>query len=485
MKILLTGVTGYVGKRMLGVLTDEGHYVVCAVRDKKRLVLNPEIRENVKIIEIDFLNEPESDKIPQDIDVAYYLIHSMSSSITQFETMEKQTAENFKNLINQTNAKQVIYLSGIANAENLSRHIASRKKVEDILSQGNYATTILRAGIIVGSGSASFELIRDLVEKLPVMIAPKWLETKTQPIAIRDILAHLYEVLGNERTYNDTFDIGGPEVLTYKKMLMQYADVRKLKRFIFTLPFLSTRISSYWLYFISSVSFKLAFNLVDSMKIEVVCKDKRLEKILELKPITYKDAIEKAFKKIEQNLVASSWKDSYSSSLMHGAISKYVEVPTYGTFKDYRTLKINDPEMAIRNIWSIGGENGWYHGNWLWKIRGYMDKLVGGAGLRRGRTHPYEIHTGDALDFWRVLYASKNKKRLLLYAEMKLPGEAWLEFRLDENNVLHQTATFRPRGLFGRIYWYAVVPFHFFVFRGMIKKIATLKKVRVDYNYSK
>jgi uncharacterized protein YbjT (DUF2867 family) len=472
MKILLTGATGYVGKRLLPVLIDRGHDIVCAVRDKNRLMITKQYCENVHIVEIDFLNPENADRIPDDIDVAFYLIHSMSSTTKEFDYLEEKTAVNFRNLMERTNVKQVIYLSGIANDKVLSKHIQSRNAVEERLKSSKYALTVLRAGIIVGSGSASFELIRDLVEKLPVMIAPKWLNTKSQPIAIRDITAHLYEVMGNKDTYNDTFDIGGPEVLTYKEMLMQYAEVRKLKRFIITIPFLTPRFSSYWLYFITSVSFKLAINLASSMKTEVVCKDKRLEKMLGIKPITYKDAIEKAFKKIEQNLVASSWKDSYSSSLLNESISHYVVVPTHGTFKDVRQIKVDDPEKAIDKIWGIGGVHGWYQWNILWKIRGYMDKIVGGVGLRRGRTNPNDIHTGDALDFWRVLYASKEDKRLLLYAEMKLPGEAWLEFNIDDDNILHQTATFRPLGLFGRIYWYSVLPFHHFIFKGMLEKIA-------------
>ncbi len=475
MKILLTGATGYVGKRLLQVLVDRGHDVICAVRDRRRLLISKEYCEKVTIVEIDFLNPDNSDAIPRDIEFAYYLIHSMSSTTKKFDFLEEKTALNFKNIMEKTNVKQVIYLSGIANDKKLSKHIQSRNAVETRLLSSKYSLTVLRAGIIVGSGSASFEMIRDLVEKLPLMVAPKWLHTKSQPIAIRDVIAHLYEVMGNEKTYNDIFDIGGPEVLTYKEMLQQYANERKLKRYIITIPFLSPRLSSYWLYFITSVSFKLAVNLASSMKTEVVCKDKRLEKMLGIKPITYREAIDKAFKKIEQNLVMSSWKDSYSSSLLNESISHYVAVPTYGTFKDIRQIKVKDPDHAVEKIWGIGGVHGWYQWNILWKIRGYMDKIFGGVGLRRGRTNPNDIHTGDALDFWRVLYASKEDRRLLLYAEMKLPGEAWLEFNIDDENILHQTATFRPLGIFGRIYWYSVLPFHHFIFKGMLLKIAGSK----------
>ncbi|MGB5498303.1 MAG: SDR family oxidoreductase, partial [Maribacter sp.] len=347
-----------------------------------------------------------------------------------------------------------------------------RKNVEDILYQGAFNLTVLRAGIIVGSGSSSFEIIRDICEKLPFMITPKWVLTKTQPIAIRDVVRFLTGVIGNEKTYNDSFDIGGPDVLTYKQMLQQYAKARGFKNWIITVPIMTPKLSSYWLYFVTSTSYKLAINLVDSMKMEVVAKDRRLQDILGIETHSYKEAIAMAFNKIEQNLVISSWKDSMISGRFQKNLEKYIQVPKYGVLKDKQKRKVKDAEAVLENIWRIGGENGWYYGNWLWKIRGFLDKLTGGVGLRRGRTHPDKIFPGDALDFWRVLLADKEAKRLLLFAEMKLPGEAWLEFKIDENNVLHQTATFRPRGLKGRLYWYSIVPFHYFIFGGMIRNIA-------------
>jgi hypothetical protein len=279
-------------------------------------------------------------------------------------------------------------------------------------------------------------------------------------------------VLGNENTYNDSFDIAGPDVLTYKEMLHQYAQARGFKNWIVTVPVMTPKLSSYWLYFVTSTSYKLALNLVDSMKIEVIAKDNRLAKLLNIKPHSYMEAIDMAFKKIEQNLVMSSWKDSMVSGRFNQNLEKYIQVPKYGVLRDIQKLKIDDSERVIKRIWKIGGSTGWYYGNWLWKIRGTIDKLVGGVGLRRGRTHPDKIFAGDALDFWRVLLADKKGKRLLLFAEMKLPGEAWLEFKIDEHNVLHQTATFRPRGLRGRLYWYSIVPLHYFIFGGMIRNIA-------------
>ena len=381
----------------------------------------------------------------------------------------------FKNRIEQTNAKQVIYLSGISNADELSKHLSSRKNVETVLSYGNFALTTLKAGIIVGSGSASFEIIRDLVEKLPFMITPRWLKTKCQPIAIRNVVEFLIGVIGKTETYNSSFDIGGPDVLSYKEMLLRFAKIRGLKRRIVIVPVMTPKISSYWLYFVTATSYALAKNLVNSMKIEVTCKPNNLAKLLGIQLIDYDTSIKLAFDKIEQNQVLSSWKDAQTSDIFSKGFSKFIEVPSNGCFKDIRIIKVEDSIVSLNKIWAIGGKTGWYYGNWLWEIRGFLDQIIGGVGMRRGRKSETEISTGDALDFWRVLLANKNEKRLLLFAEMKLPGEAWLEFKIDENQILTQTATFRPLGLSGRLYWYAVLPFHGFIFKGMIKKIAGTK----------
>lgn len=475
MKILLTGANGYIGRRLLPQLLELGHEIICCVRDKNRLDLDTQSLKKVHFVEVDFLEEVETENFPKDFDVAYYLIHSMSSSTDDFDEKETLSAENFNTYMSHTNVKQVVYLSGIVNEEKLSKHLSSRKKVEDILYTGNFALTVLRAGIVVGSGSSSFEIIRDLCEKLPIMIAPKWLQTRTQPIAIRDVISLLSGVLLNEKCYNASFDIGGPDVLTYKEMLLRYAKIRKLRLWIISVPVMSPRLSSYWLYFVTSTSYVLAVNLVESMKMEVVAKDNKLLELLDLKPITYEEAIEKAFLKIEQNLVISSWKDALVAGRFSD-LKAYIQIPKYGCLKDSQSLKVDNPEQVLENIWSIGGNRGWYYGNWLWKTRGYMDTIAGGVGLRRGRTHPNKIYAGDSLDFWRVLLADKEEKRLLLYAEMKLPGEAWLEFEITEDNILKQTATFRPKGIWGRIYWYSVLPFHYFIFGGMIRNIVNYKQ---------
>jgi hypothetical protein len=351
--------------------------------------------------------------------------------------------------------------------------------VDEVLRTSSVPVTSLKAGIIVGSGSSSFEIMRDLVEKLPVMIAPKWLNTRTQPIAIRNVLECLTGVLLREETFGRSFDIGGPDVMTYKQMLLEFAEVRGLKRYILTVPVMSPRISSYWLYFVTSTSFKLAVNLVNSMKIEVVAENNDLTEMLGIEPMSYREAVELAFQRIGQNSVVSSWKDSLSSSYKDNSLLEHIDVPTNGCYFDKKIIPIaGDVEQVVDNIWSIGGRRGWYYANWLWAIRGLMDKAVGGVGLRRGRTSLNLINAGDTLDFWRVLVADRKEKRLLLYAEMKLPGEAWLEFKIEDKDgqpVLRQTATFRPKGLLGRLYWFSVLPFHHFVFGGMAMNLVAFR----------
>ncbi|WP_121667813.1 SDR family oxidoreductase [Mesonia aquimarina] len=472
MKILLTGANGYIGMRLLPLLLEMNHQVVCAVRSADRLSVDKETLEKIEIVEIDFLKKVEQDILPKDIDAAYYLIHSMTSSTSDFDEKEAQAAKNFNTYVAETSIKQVIFLTGMTNDKVSSKHLSSREKVGQILSKGSFHLTCLQAGIIVGSGSSSFEIIRDLCEKLPFMITPRWVNTKTQPIAIRDVLQFLMGVLDNEKCYDENFDIAGPEILTYKKMMLSYSNIRGLQLHIVGVPFLSPKLSSYWLYFVTSTSYKLASNLVDSMKVEVVSKDNRLQKMLNIQPISYTEAIKLAFDKIEQNQVISSWKDSKVSGRFRKDLNKYVKVPSHGCIKDNQQQKAENPEKSLEKIWSIGGENGWYYGNSLWRFRGFLDKLFGGVGLRRGRTHANKINTGDSLDFWRVLLADKEKKRLLLFAEMRVPGEAWLEFCIDEENIIHQTATFRPRGLAGRAYWYSMLPFHYFIFKGMLNEIA-------------
>lgn len=469
MKILLTGANGYIGKRLLPTLVNKGYEVICCVRDKNRFNPPKSLLHSIQVVEVDFLDLLSLTKIPKDIDGAYYLMHSMTSS-ANYEKLEMVSARNFQETISRTNVKHVIYLTGIINEKSLSRHLSSRKAVEDELAKGSYNFTALRAGIIIGSGSASFEIIRDLMEKIPVMIAPVWLKTKCQPIGIRNVKNFLSETLFNPLTYNKNFDIGGIDVLSYKEMLLSYAKVRGLKRKIFIFPIMSPKLSSYWLYFLTSTSYKLATALVESMKVEVVCRNSDLNKILNITPLHYEEALKRTLLRIEEHQIISSWKDSLVSGRIKLDISEFLNVPTYGCFIYHLEKQINNRENTIYRVWSIGGKTGWYRANWLWKLRGTLDKLFGGVGLRRGRTNEHEIYTGDAVDFWRVLYADKEEGRLLLYAEMRLPGEAWLEFKIVDG-VLNQTATFRPKGVWGRMYWYSVYPFHGFLFKGLINNL--------------
>ena len=479
MKILLTGATGYIGKRVLPVLLEQGHEVICCVRDRNRFPNGGIYKHpNISLFEVDFLKEIVTSDPILSVDVAYYLINSMSSESDVSRFQAEASAQNFVRIVRQTSVKQIIYLGSLTN-DNSSNLAGTQNSVEGILRGSGIPCTSFKAEIIVGSGSASFEIIRDLVELLPVMIAPKWLKSNTKPIAVRNILEYLTGVLLRQETFNQTYEIGGPDILSYKEMLLQFAEVRGMKRYLFIIPIRATRFSSYWLNLITSTSYKLAKHLVDSLNSDVIPQKNNLDQLLGIQLITYKEAVKLAFQRIEQNNVVSSWKDSLVSSYQDNTLLEHIKIPTLGCYKDRRKREIiTSMDQVLCNMWSIGGERGWYYGNWLWNIRGYLDKLWGGVGLRRGRTNANTIHTGDTLDFWRVLVADKQNKRLLLYAEMKLPGEAWLEFKIIQKNkkpYLQQTATFRPLGIAGRLYWYAMLPFHVFVFNGMAKNLIRFK----------
>jgi len=477
MHILLTGSTGYIGRRLLPLLVKSGHFITCLVRDARRFDyedFDDNFMQSVQVIEADLIEKESLEKLPKDIDAAYYFVHGMSTSYQSFTEFEKKMALNFAHYISKTQAKQIIYLSGIANEKDLSAHLQSRKLTESYLKKSGIPVSVLRAAIIIGSGSASFEIIRDLAEKLPIMIAPKWIKSKCQPIAIRDVIFYLESILLKEDSFGCVFDIGGPDILSYKEMMLQYAKLRKLKRSIFTVAVLTPRLSSYWLYFVTSTSYNLARSLVDSMYHDVICKHKGIEDIVPRNLLNYKEALEKAFQKIAQSEVISSWKDTIRDTIDENFLD-FIQVPSHGCLTDNREYNFErEPEKVIDNIWAIGGNRGWYYGTWLWKIRGFLDKLIGGVGLRRGRRDAKKLKPGDALDFWRVLLSDRQNGRLLLYAEMKLPGEAWLEFqvkKVGDGYKLIQNATFRPWGLWGRLYWYLVLPFHEFIFPGMAKGI--------------
>lgn len=475
-KILITGANGFVGKRLILYLLNQGHqiYALCRIKGAK---IFAEDRPNLHYIWGDLRNPETIKGIPKDIEVAYYLVHSMSEIVGNLVDTEIEVVEQFLKGVKNSHIKQIIYLGGIINDEKrLSPHLKSRLLVEKTLKQSGIPCTVLRASIIIGAGSASFEIIRDLCEKLPIMIAPKWVNSLCQPIAISDVLFYLSSVILNQKCLNKTFDIGGPEVFSFKELLLGYAKFRNLKRWIINVPVLTPHLSSYWLVFITSVRYSLCSYLVESMKTNSVVQLNEVQKIIPHLCLTYTEALECTFQKISQNEVISSWMDSWEILGNDPNIENYVVVPDEGCLKDERRVVIKDSKAAaIERIWRIGGNTGYYALNWAWYLRGLFDQMMGGVGLNRGRRHPFEIQAGDSIDFWRVILADKDKGHLILFAGMKVPGEAWLQFKIEQKNhefFLVQTATFRPKGILGRLYWYTLVPFHFFIFRKMAKGLA-------------
>jgi uncharacterized protein YbjT (DUF2867 family) len=475
-KIFVTGASGFVGKRLILYLLNQGHqiYALCRIKGTKVFA---EDKLNLHYIWGDLRNSETLKHIPQDIDAAYYLVHSMSDIVSDLIETEVKIATQFIEGVKNTQIKQIIYLGGIINDEKkLSPHLKSRLLIEKIFHDSQIPTTVLRASIVIGCGSASFEIIRDLCEKLPVMIAPKWVNSRCQPIAIGDVLFYLSSILLNPQCLNKTFDIGGPGAFTFKELMLTYAKFRHLKRWIIDVPVLTPRLSSYWLVFITSVRFSLCSYLVESMKSNSVVQDNEILNIVPHNCLTYIEALELAFQKISQNEVVSSWMDSWEIRGDDPNIEDFVQVPVEGCLKDIKRILVKDSKQAaIDRIWRLGGGTGYYTFNWAWSLRGLIDKMVGGVGLNRGRRHPSEISVGDPIDFWRVILANKENGNLILFAGMKIPGEAWLEFKFEEEDnswFLIQTATFRPKGIFGRLYWYSLVPFHFFIFRKMARALA-------------
>lgn len=475
-KVLVSGATGFVGKRLIISLLEQGHdvYALCRISGTQ---VFPQAKERLHYLWGDLRNPATLDAFPKELDAAYYLVHSMTEIVSDLVEAELASARNFVRGLQRTSTKQIIYLGGIIDDDGtLSTHLRSRLLVEGELREGGIPLTVLRASIIIGSGSASFEIIKDLTEKLPFMVAPKWVSIPCQPIAVRDAIFYLSNVLLKEQCYGKVFDIGGPEVLTFKQLLQGYARVKGLKRWIVEVPVLTPRLSSYWLVFITSVRFSLCAYLVDSMKYPSVVKLGGIKKILPHECLSYEEAIKEALGVMQKRAVVSSWMDSWEIEGASPAIADYLAVPQNGCLTDIQRVPVRcSKEEAVSRIWRIGGDTGWYAMDWAWRLRGFIDRVFGGVGLNRGRRDPAELQAGDPIDFWRVVEADKEKGRLLLYSGMKVPGRAWLEFRLEKGAKgweLVQTATFEPDGYLGSLYWYAMFPFHLYIFKRMASTIA-------------
>ncbi|CAM3555141.1 SDR family oxidoreductase [Arcobacter aquimarinus] len=470
MKVLLTGSTGYIGRRLKQILlNDENIELKLLVRNKKSVTT---LDKNVTIIQGDTFDKESLKEALKDVEVAYYLIHSLSNE--NYKDLDKISAQNFLDVANECGVKRIIYLGGLGvKNENTSEHLLSRIETGEILSSNKNVQTIwFRAGVIIGSGSASFEIIRNLTEKLPIMTTPKWVNTKAQPIAVSDVLSYLHNGLYLNEKENLIVDIGS-EQLSYKNMMLKTAKVLGLKRYLITLPFMSINLSSYWLNLFTPVPFTVAKALIEGLKSEVIIQNDHAKKYFpNITPISYEEAVKNAINEIEENQVISRWNDKGDGVWEKNAqneISKAV-------FIDRKEVDIShiDASKVYQSFISIGGENGWFDFDFLWELRGIIDKLIGGVGLKRGRRSQCDLRISDCLDFWKVVDLQKDE-RLLLYAQMKVPGEAWLEFKIKDNKLI-QSAYFYPKGVLGRLYWYALVPLHYFVFNNMIKSI--IKKAK-------
>ena len=465
MKVLLTGSTGYIGRRLKQkLLEDKNIKLRLLVRNKKSVC---ELEKKVEIIEGDTFNKDALKIALQDVDTAYYLIHSLSNE--NYKDLDKISAQNFLDVAVECGVKRIIYLGGLGvKNDDTSEHLLSRIETGEILSSNKNVQTIwFRAGVIIGSGSASFEIIRNLTEKLPVMTTPKWVNTIAQPIAIDDVLSYLQEAINLETKENLIVDIGS-KALSYKEMMIGTANALGLKRVIIPLPFMSINISSYWLNLFTPVPFSVAKALIEGLKSEVTIQNDHAKKYFpQIQPISYEDSVRNAIKEIEENQVISRWNDT-ANGVWEKNSSNEISQALYMDRKEADISHIQ-AQKVYQAFTSIGGENGWFAFDFLWELRGFIDKMIGGVGLKRGRRSQCDLRISDCLDFWRVVDLKENE-RLLLYAQMKLPGEAWLEFKIKDNKLI-QSAYFYPKGVFGRLYWYSLVPLHYFIFKNMINSI--------------
>lgn len=474
---LVTGASGYVGGRLVRDLLSDNKKVRVFLRDAKK-IKGQSWASKVEIVEGNASNANDLQRALEGIHTAYYLLHSINAA-TNFGDIESSMAKGFAVAAENAGISQIIYLGGIANDENRSRHLTSRMNTGAQLNSGTVPVLELRAGIIIGSGSASFEMLRHLTHRLPIMTTPKWVSNRTQPIAIRDVLYYLREAANLKDSVRGIYDIGGPEVVTYAEMMQRFAAISGLrKRIIVQVPVLSPKLSSLWIGLVTPVPTSLARPLVESLISEVVVDPKKsITELISLPKeglLSVSQAIELALTITEKNLVDTRWSDAtYPTAPWQKAQSD----PDWAgelTLKDHREITTDVPISFLwKEIEKIGGENGWYGSDWLWYLRGLLDRMVGGVGLRRGRRDPQYLRIGDSLDFWRVEGLVKESN-LRLYAEMILPGKAWLEFNLREENgttVISQDALFAPRGLGGQMYWYLVSPFHLFIFPTMLRNI--------------
>lgn len=466
--VLITGATGYIGRRLMRrLIRMPGIKVRVLVRN--RFKLQAMVLDKVEIVEGDTFQPDSLARALENIDTAFYLIHSMAAE-GDYRQLDRDSAENFRSACIAQGVQRIVYLGGLGIKESASKHLLSRIETGEILSSEpeKIQTIWFRAGVIIGSGSASFEIVRNLVQKLPAMVTPKWVKTYTQPVGIDDVLAYLIASISLKHKENLVVDIG-TETLSFKEMMQQAAEVMGLRRYMIPVPVLSPRLSSYWLILFTPVPLKIAAELVEGLKSETVLQNAHASTYFpEIQPASYKQTVRQALDELEHNQVVSRWCDSSGNEacdiqdfdIAPGAILRDIrEVPMEGV----------PANLVFESACSLGGEHGWYRYTVLWKLRGLMDKLSGGYGLNRGRRIKGEVRIGDAIDFWQVADVKLNK-RLLLYAQMKVPGKAWLEFDIQPN-LLIQTAHFLPRGLWGRLYWYSVLPLHYLVFTDLSRKL--------------
>jgi uncharacterized protein YbjT (DUF2867 family) len=474
-RILLTGATGYIGGRLLPELERAGHRVRCLARQPERL--RARVAEGTEVVAGDLLVESTLDAALEDVGTAFYLVHSMGDA-GGFEEKERTAAANFAAAARRAGVDKIIYLGGLGNEDDLSPHLSSRQDVGRILRESGVPTLEFRASIIIGSGSLSFEMVRALVNKLPVMITPRWVKTPAQPIAVEDVVRYLTAALEMTASRSEVLDIGGADTVTYRDLMQEYARQRGLRRVFVPVPVLTPRLSSLWLGLITPVYARIGRKLIDSIRHPTVADDRRARALFGVRPLGVREAIARALANESRAFAATRWSDALSSA---GPLRGWGGVRFGSRLVDSRVVEVAvPPEQAFAPIQRIGGSEGWYFGDRLWRLRGFLDLLVGGVGMRRGRRHPTKLRPGDALDFWRVREIRPHRV-LRLAAEMKLPGRAWLQFEVDpteSGSRIRQTAIFEPIGLGGLAYWYGIYPLHALVFSGMLRAIA--RRARAD-----